>query len=135
MRVGRRKKCNVNDSGVLDLNVSLIAYVTDPSLQEQELQNLLDRLSTLAIDRQCNEKVDGCGILGATALHVAAGIGNVTAVRLLLNHDANVGLVDCRGQTALHWSARNNHCDCTEELVNAFPSLVNWQVITHVYIF
>jgi hypothetical protein len=46
---------------------------------------------------------------GVTALHVAAWIGNVPAVIMLLQHGANVNAVDVHGRTALHYVVMRGH--------------------------
>lgn len=51
-------------------------------------------------------QVDAVDSAGATALHVAAGIGHVKVVKLLLVGGAAVDGRDADGYTALHWALR-----------------------------
>lgn len=46
---------------------------------------------------------------GLTALHTAASTGSTACVRLLISHNANMGLESKDGRTALHIAAQNGH--------------------------
>ncbi|KAL1776691.1 E3 ubiquitin-protein ligase MIB2 isoform X1 [Sigmodon hispidus] len=56
---------------------------------------------------------------GRTALQVAAYLGQVELVRLLLQARANVDLLDDEGNTALHYAALGNQPEATRVLLSA----------------
>ncbi|MCJ1307340.1 hypothetical protein MMC25_000986 [Agyrium rufum] len=59
-----------------------------------------------------------------TALHVAAGHGNVTLAKILLNHGATVDMPKWpRKTTALHIAAENGHADMIRVLLGANASV------------
>ncbi|KAK3586293.1 hypothetical protein CHS0354_035694 [Potamilus streckersoni] len=55
---------------------------------------------------------------GRTALHIAAALGNVVFVQLLLWYGANVKVVDHEGRNALWYARSSNSSECPELLVN-----------------
>ncbi|XP_059140274.1 centaurin-gamma-1A-like isoform X2 [Physella acuta] len=55
---------------------------------------------------------------GRTALHIAAALGNVVFVQLLLWYNANVKVVDHEGRNALWYARSSGSSECTELLTN-----------------
>ncbi|KAL3836900.1 hypothetical protein ACJMK2_022307 [Sinanodonta woodiana] len=55
---------------------------------------------------------------GRTALHIAAALGNVVFVQLLLWYGANVKVVDHEGRNALWYARSSSSSECVELLVN-----------------
>jgi ankyrin repeat protein len=55
---------------------------------------------------------------GSTALHLAADQGHREIINLLIDHGAEVGLVDKLGRTPLHRSARLGYGAATKLLVD-----------------
>ncbi|XP_065180830.1 espin-like [Sycon ciliatum] len=61
---------------------------------------------------------------GVTCAHIAAKIGNLEALHILLGHDPKAVLYrDGRGATVAHVAAHNGHVDCLRELVTACDEL------------
>jgi len=65
---------------------------------------------------------------GATPLMLAAGAddaeeGHLVAVKLLVEHKANLELQDARGDTALHYAAKEQNAEAFEVLVRAGANL------------
>jgi uncharacterized protein len=56
---------------------------------------------------------------GRTGLSVAAGLGNVQIMNLLLDHGATVDYRDLDGNTPLHWAALNGQTAAIKRLVAA----------------
>ncbi|XP_052806812.1 centaurin-gamma-1A-like isoform X16 [Mya arenaria] len=56
---------------------------------------------------------------GRTALHIAAALGNVVFVQLLLWQNANVRVVDHEGRNALWYAKSSGSQECVELLVNS----------------
>ncbi|XP_061181307.1 centaurin-gamma-1A-like isoform X12 [Saccostrea echinata] len=55
---------------------------------------------------------------GRTALHIAAALGNVVYVQLLLWYNANVKVVDHEGRNALWYARSSGSNECVELLMN-----------------
>ncbi|XP_064618428.1 arf-GAP with GTPase, ANK repeat and PH domain-containing protein 1-like isoform X6 [Liolophura sinensis] len=55
---------------------------------------------------------------GRTALHIAAALGNVVFVQLLLWYSANVKVLDHEGRNALWYAKSSGATDCMDMLVN-----------------
>lgn len=73
---------------------------------EAMLRILLDRLEghnngLLQVDMRDNQKF--------TPLHVACMCGDVAAARCLLRHGADVGAVNDKGSTPVHWACSRGH--------------------------
>jgi uncharacterized protein len=64
---------------------------------------------------------------GETVLMLTAYTGNPAAVKVLLDHGADVNAQQFRGQTALMWAAAEGHSEVVEELLahGADPSLAS----------
>ncbi|XP_025080568.1 arf-GAP with GTPase, ANK repeat and PH domain-containing protein 1-like isoform X4 [Pomacea canaliculata] len=56
---------------------------------------------------------------GRTALHIAAALGNVVYVQLLLWYNANVKVMDHEGRNALWYARTSGSAECTDLLSNA----------------
>ncbi|KAK3757031.1 hypothetical protein RRG08_041807 [Elysia crispata] len=56
---------------------------------------------------------------GRTALHIAAALGNVVFVQLLLWYNANVRVVDHEGRNALWYARSSGSSECTELLTTS----------------
>jgi len=56
---------------------------------------------------------------GRTALHIAAALGNVVFVQLLLWYNANVKVVDHEGRNALWYARSSGSMECTELLTTS----------------
>lgn len=67
-------------------------------------QNEAIQIATLLIDRGAN--VDARGERRATALHLAAALGNELMVKLLVQRGANIQLADEQGKTALFYAVK-----------------------------
>ncbi|KAK3105706.1 hypothetical protein FSP39_003889 [Pinctada imbricata] len=55
---------------------------------------------------------------GRTALHIAAALGNVVYVQMLLWYSANVKVVDHEGRNALWYARSSGSVECVELLIN-----------------
>lgn len=56
---------------------------------------------------------------GRTGLSIAAGLGNVPIMNLLLDHGATVDYRDLDGNTPLHWAALNGQTAAIKRLIAA----------------
>lgn len=83
---------------------------------KEVLDLLLDKLGTAG-----NVSHRDCA--GKTALHWAAGLGNVAAVLSLLNAGAVVDAMDSARRTPLWQAARNGHVEAVEALLNAHAAV------------
>ncbi|KAL6404749.1 hypothetical protein AUP68_11578 [Ilyonectria robusta] len=83
---------------------------------KEVLDLLLDKLGTAG-----NVSHRDCA--GKTALHWAAGLGNVAAVLSLLNAGAVVDAMDSARRTPLWQAARYGHVEAVEALVNAHAAV------------
>lgn len=54
---------------------------------------------------------------GSTALHLAAGLGNVEICKILLDYGTQVDARNFYGATPLVWAAKNNHTDVCDLLL------------------
>ena len=54
---------------------------------------------------------------GKSALHVAAGYGNLETVRVLIDHGAKLDTPDRSGATPLHRAVASNHLDVAKLLI------------------
>merc|ERR1712032_1248997 len=72
------------------------------------------------------------GLLGETALHIAAGCGHEGIVRLLLEREANPNQQDIDGETPLHYAALAGQLDCARVLLQsgADPHLESFYIET-----
>lgn len=61
-------------------------------------------------------------LLGMRPLHMAASLGCVGAVELLISHGANVNATDDQGQTPLHWASGGK--DTKQEHLAVITSLI-----------
>jgi len=64
----------------------------------------------------CRIEIDHCNGIGRTALHIAAGYGQMKSVQLLVEAGANVFALDNRGQTPAFVAADNGKLDCSRRL-------------------
>ena len=62
---------------------------------------------------------------GLTALHVAAGDGNLPTVKLLLTHRASANLTDRQGDSPLHYACYKGHTPVIRLLVNTGAEINN----------
>jgi ankyrin repeat protein len=60
-----------------------------------------------------------------TPLHIAAQLGKLNFIQLLLDADADVDALDVNKYSALHWAAANNHVATAEKLAAAGTSATN----------
>jgi len=76
------------------------------------------------------------GLLGETALHIAAGCGHQDVVKLLLERAANPNQQDNDGETPLHYAAMAGQLGCAEELLQsgADPSIESYYIETPAYV-
>ncbi|XP_075209802.1 death-associated protein kinase 1-like [Lycorma delicatula] len=56
---------------------------------------------------------------GETSLHVAARLGNISVVRILVSAGASLTATDCNGETPLLHAARHGHLDTLQFLIMA----------------
>ncbi|KAM0706916.1 hypothetical protein Q7P35_006246 [Cladosporium inversicolor] len=91
-----------NDSSLRSLQSA--CFWSDPELVEIFLDSGISDINDRDID-------------GLTAIHAAASVGSTACVRLLISHNANVGLESKDGRKALHLAAQNGHKDTVETLI------------------
>ena len=60
---------------------------------------------------------------GRTALHQAAAVGNVSVLKLLMAHGAEVDAKNSSGETALHLAARFGHLGAAKYLISVHASI------------
>lgn len=90
------------------------------SLSKTELQAAVHRLDLpearlLLESSKVSDQVDEEN--GNSLLHVAAKLGNVEMMQLLLDHGADPNAVSKKGYTPLHVAAWSGHVDCVELLL------------------
>ncbi|KAK9532663.1 hypothetical protein VZT92_010037 [Zoarces viviparus] len=61
-------------------------------------------------------KLDG---EGKSALHVAAGRGQMDCLSVILAHGADLSITDAAGFNPLHLAAKNNHTECCKKLIQS----------------
>eukprot|EP00250_Pteridium_aquilinum_P017905 c23831_g4_i1 orf=1917-4238(-) len=74
---------------------------------EKDVSNVLQQTSTPDVAQTSTPDVDQTNSKGRTALHYAAGIGNIKAAKLLLERGADKCARDSYGATPFHLAARN----------------------------
>lgn len=80
---------------------------------------LLDR----GIQPQCRTRFDTPMHARQTPLHLSAKQGQPTIIQALIDHDAEVDVLDARSDRPLHVAARHGHADAVQALVAAGASL------------
>ncbi|XP_022257933.1 death-associated protein kinase 1-like, partial [Limulus polyphemus] len=53
---------------------------------------------------------------GETAVHIAAGLGQLEIVKFLHSHGADISLLDSHGDSAIYWAARQGHSEVIKYL-------------------
>lgn len=71
----------------------------------ERLQELLVQLNDVSDDMITLASASLRGLLGETALHIAAGGGHVEAIKVLINNKADPNQQDIDGETPMHYAA------------------------------
>lgn len=96
------------------LDIALNQQLID-ALVREDIRNIILVLGhSQAEDINCPYSKDD----GRTALHIAAALGNVVYVQLLLWYNANVKVVDHEGRNALWYARSSGSTECVELLMN-----------------
>lgn len=66
----------------------------------------------------------GDGLSGNKALHLCAANGHLELVQLLLEHNAEVNVINLSGSTPLHYASFNGQLDIVQELIQHKASAV-----------
>ncbi|CAG5129423.1 unnamed protein product, partial [Candidula unifasciata] len=103
-----------SDLCVVDGNGKTLIMTVAVYNKFQTLQYLLE-VSTLTIDAQHR-------LSGMTAVAMAARLGNLEAVQVLLRHKACPVIVDMDGYLPLHHAVMNNHTHVVDAFFSHFPS-------------
>lgn len=98
-----------------DVNASYVNGMTP--LKEAALRNYIDIVRALC-DAGAEVNLTG-GVSKATALYWAAYEGNTEAVKILLDHHADMTIADRKGLTPLHVAVSNGHAETTTLLLAA----------------
>jgi len=61
--------------------------------------------------------VDGKNAQQLTPLHIAARVGDVTSLKVLLKNGANINEVDYENRTPLYFSVYSGHHECVQEIL------------------
>ena len=81
------------------------------AIEEDNKSGLVELLSVANIDvNQCNKH-------GESGVHIAAGLGRLEMLKVLLSHGANLGAVDSAGDSGMSWAARQGHSQVLQFLV------------------
>ena len=54
---------------------------------------------------------------GESGVHIAAGLGRLEMLKVLLSHGANLGALDSAGDSGVSWAARQGHSAVLQFLV------------------
>ena len=102
--------CSVMNQLVLqDDNFVLSAIFC--AIEEDNKSGLVELLSVANIDvNQCNKH-------GESGVHIAAGLGRLEMLKVLMSHGANLGAVDSAGDSGMSWAARQGHSQVLQFLV------------------
>ena len=81
------------------------------AIEEDNKGGLVELLSVANIDvNQCNKH-------GESGVHIAAGLGRLDMLKVLLSHGANLSAVDSAGDSGVSWAARQGHSGVLQYLV------------------
>ena len=81
------------------------------AIEEDNKSGLVELLSVANIDvNQCNKH-------GESGVHIAAGLGRLEMLKVLMSHGANLGAVDSAGDSGMSWAARQGHSQVLQFLV------------------
>lgn len=118
-------------TGSMDLKTLLISAVANGDMDElkmllrgyatkKEKKPFLLSISNSGknLNKSRSLDVNGQDYDGRTALHIAASVGNVEAVKILVENGANVNVLDCWGGRPLDDAIRKKAVQCIYELKN-----------------
>ena len=54
---------------------------------------------------------------GECGVHIAAGLGRLEMLQVLVAHGANLGIMDQQGDSAVYWASRQGHAKVVKYLV------------------
>lgn len=104
---------------VTDLKANTILHFAVQTKNGYLLSFLLENCDVLSVNLPNSD--------GETPLHLAAQVGFVEGMQLLLEHDAAIEVEDSQGRTALVLSIMGNHIKCVQLLQNSDQSKIREQ--------
>ena len=81
-----------------------------------------DRLLSLLLQNDMNERIQVVDWMGRTPLHRAARYNHVEILQLLLQYGARIDVVDVHGQSPLHSAAAHGHAEALNVLICHFQN-------------
>ena len=81
------------------------------AIEEDNKGGLVELLSVANIDVNQSNKH------GESGVHIAAGLGRLEMLKVLLSHGANLGALDSAGDSGVSWAARQGHSAVLQFLV------------------
>uniref|UniRef100_A0A8C4QL38 Uncharacterized protein n=1 Tax=Eptatretus burgeri TaxID=7764 RepID=A0A8C4QL38_EPTBU len=107
-------------------NKNLLAYISKSEFWTEWTKNderllraveLGDVERTLSIIGKRNVAASKLDSDGTSALHLAASLGKVDCLDVMLSHGADVTAIDTSGRTPLHLAAKHKRTDCVHRLL------------------
>ncbi|KAH0354288.1 hypothetical protein KCU81_g1532, partial [Aureobasidium melanogenum] len=138
-----RNVIEMGPNGLLGVSAALVNFGIDPWYKSGSQTTLLEKLIYAPNDELlktvCEAMVDSHADFerdiasnGRTALHVAAVARRHIAVKILLDHGADVDTVDCDGRTALHLAIKGEALAMEIVVLNTVSQLLSAGVSLHV---
>jgi hypothetical protein len=102
-----------------DQNSARVIMTREGTIQAMEAVRIGDRDALRELCQAHSDLTSERYQYGDTLLTIAASLGRVVEVHILLEAGADIGSADVSGDTALHWAAKNGDIQTVKTLCNA----------------